>query len=155
MPQLLGTAQYREVRAAIAPDLADDIGAIPDDVIAQDVYAGSAVREVASLDPLLGTRVDDEFRRVQSAAVLLCAARLAPRVAEIIRENIGTYGVTMAQRDFAKIGENCRYEAYRLLGMNQPEVDPASTYRPTAFAVFTRRRGDVSVGTTSCTGSDW
>jgi hypothetical protein len=143
MVQLLGQAQFRDVRAAIAPDLVDDQGVLPDEVIGSDVYAGSAVREVLAIDPLAGTRAGDEFRRVQTAAILFCAARLAPRVADVTRETIGPYSIGSQPRDFAALADELRYQGLRLLAMNAPTVSPVATYRPVGMALASGGRGDV------------
>ena len=141
--QLITQAEFRQVRAAIAPELVDDVGVLPDEVIGADVYAGAAVREVLAIDPLAGTRTDDALARVKTAAVLFCAARLAPRVASVIRESIGPYSIWTSTRDFEAIAEALRAQALALLGLNVPEIS-ALSYRPAMFALAPGGRGDVA-----------
>jgi hypothetical protein len=144
VPTLLGPAQFEEVRAAIAPELVDDKGVLPDEVIGQDLYAGEAIRELQALDPLWATREGDEFRRVQTATVLLCAARLAPKMAEVTSESIGPYSIKTEPRDLAALSGALHYQALQLLSANVPTIDPLEAYRPTSFALAPGGRGDVS-----------
>ena len=101
------------------------------------------MREVLAIDPLAGTRTGDQLVRCQNAAVLFCAARLAPRIADVIREGIGPYSIWTKARDFVAIAEELRYQALLLLGLNTDV--PTVSYRPVMFTLAPGGRGDVSI----------
>lgn len=86
---LLQANSFAEIRAAI--DLSLDAAALPDDIIALDLFAGGAEAEIVARDPLATTyTVDDAaYTRVLRALHYLTAARLCPALPAITSEKLG------------------------------------------------------------------
>lgn len=139
MAALLPSDNYPAVRAAI--DITLDTAALPDSIIALDIYGGSAVRDVLAIDPTAASRSGDQLLHAQAAAVYFCAARL-----------VGALPVLTQERNFA--GDEYRRQAIDadarardLLSLASAELDsyleptPATSDMPTMFAAGCGQRG--------------
>ena len=135
---LISSADFQEVRELI--DISLDALALPDAVVGRDAYAGAAMRDVLSRDPLAESRTGADGARVRLAAIYLTAARLCPAVPALSRE---THGETTYQRvafDPAKRAEELRSLAESELSAVLEPDDP-TPYRPTMFRLASGRRG--------------
>lgn len=81
MPVVLQSSQYPDVRRAVNPTL-DDV-AIPDAVIASEVYAGRAARYIERAVVNAAGRTGAEATAVQRATMYKTAALLAEMMPEI------------------------------------------------------------------------
>jgi hypothetical protein len=81
MPLVLATSQYPDVRRAVNPTL-DDV-AIPDSIIASEVYSGRAARYVEAAVTNAAGRTGAEATAVQRAIMYKTAANIAEMMPEI------------------------------------------------------------------------
>jgi hypothetical protein len=135
---LITAAVYSDIRAAIDISLDDTV--LPDSIIALDLYAGAAEREVLSRDADALTRTGADLARVTTAAVLFAAARLAPAIPNITAEESDDVRYTRQAVDWAKRAADLRALAEIEL---QAVLAPSATTpsRPTMFARAMGGRG--------------
>lgn len=135
---LLTSADYPSIRAAI--DITLDSTAVPDSIIALDLYSGAGMRDVLLIDPDAETRTEDELLHAQTAAVLFTAARLVRALPQVFKETFPDHSYERNKWDAASL-------AAALVAAAGAELDaylePGTTTsdRPTFFAVAHGRRG--------------
>lgn len=137
MTALLTSADYPAVRAAI--DVTLDSTALPDAIIALDLYSGAGVRDVLAIDPDAESRTGTDLQHAQTAAVLFTAARLIGALPQITRERELEYQV-----DFQRVSAATRAAELRALAAEELEAYLDTTVaveRPTFFGVASGRRG--------------
>ena len=138
MAELLPAENYAAVRAAL--DITLDSAALPDAIIALDIYAASAVRDVLAVDPIAADRAGDELLHAQAAAVYFCAARLIGALPQITRDEEPGNTIVRQAYDAAE-------RAAALRGLASAELDaylatdPTIADVPPMFGVASGRRG--------------
>lgn len=135
---LLTTAQHEAIRKAI--DVSLDATALPSAVIALDLYAGAAEREVLARDPDAESRTGDALAAVTTAAVLLCAARLVPAVPRVASLSSTGEGITQKLSDPDKLAADLRARGEAELAAVLADVS-STAVRPTLFRLAPGRRG--------------
>lgn len=143
MPDILITeADYDAIRKAI--DITVDENMLPGDTIALPIYAPTAIRQVLDRDPTAESRTGTELNRVQNAAILFCAALIAPAMTGKMVNSLST---STRDLNFSRPPYNGEKRAAELRGLAEAEIaevlTPADeTYAmPTMFAVASGRRG--------------
>lgn len=135
---LLTAAEYPSVRAAIDVSLDSDL--LPDTIIALDIYAGSAERDVLAIDPGAASLTGSDGAHATAAAVYFCAGRLCVALPQIVREGYADHSYQRREVDPERRAAELRglaaaeLEAY--LDLNGTTGD-----RPTMFATACGRRG--------------
>jgi hypothetical protein len=135
---ILTAADYQEIREQIDTSL--DATTLPDATIGRDAYAGAAMREVISRDPLAETRTGADAARVRLAAIYLTAARLCPAVPALVR-------VTHQETTYQQVAPRFDKRAEELRGLAETELAAVTAsgdttpYRPTMFRTARGRRG--------------
>lgn len=137
---ILTQADYQAIRAALDTDLDSD--SLPDATIALSVYQDAADQDVLDLDPDAETRTGSELARVKRAAILFCAARLAPAVVRITSMTVNTRDLSYQRPTFkpderaAELRQLAQAELNEIL-----EPTGLAPSRPTMFAVVSGTRG--------------
>ncbi len=135
---LVASGQYPAVRAAL--DVTLDAEALPDAVIALDLYAGTADRWVLAQDPTAEARTGDALKHVTAAAVLYCASLLAPALPQLTGETHGAHQYSRKAVDASALADQLVARAVdELTAVLQP--DDVRPVRPTMFALASGRRG--------------
>jgi hypothetical protein len=134
---LIGNAEYPMVRAAVDTSLGPR--ALKDEVIALDMYAGEAERQVLARDPnaLTYDPDSDNGKRVRMAAVYWTAALLVPALPDLTSERFTDYSYTRSARDWAQ-------HARDLVGRATAALNAVLVVEPsksTAGAMFRLARG--------------
>jgi len=137
---LLNRSEFEAVRAAIDVSLSDDI--LPDEQIELDIFQGAGERELLVLVPTAADLVDID-PRIRSAAILFVAARICPRVPDIVREAFGQQSYQRSARDMNALAAKLRNEALAIANQIAGVVDPAEAAMPTFFTVASARRHRV------------
>ena len=106
---LLEATDYPAVRAALSTALTPDM--LPDTVIGLGIYAEAAEADVLALDAAALTRTGDELARVKRAAILFCAARLAPAVPQLLSSRVHLLSTTFAAVDWQALATTLREQA--------------------------------------------
>jgi hypothetical protein len=139
MTALLTTTEYPAIRAAIDTSLDTDV--LPDSIIALDIYAPSAQRDVLALDATAEDRTGDELQHAKNAAIYFCAARLIGALPQISRET-GFDG-----SGYQRQAVDTAARAAELRGRASAELDAylesgnAASDMPTMFAAGCGQRG--------------
>lgn len=135
---LLSSSDYPSIRSAIEIGL--DSTALPDSVIALDLYIGAGQRDVLALDPQAETRTGAELQHAQTAAILFTAARLIVALPQIVRESFPDHTYERAKVDPLERAADLRARAEAEI---DAYLDPQQldTGRPGVFAVARGRRG--------------
>lgn len=138
MAELLPVENYAMVRAAI--DLTLSAAVLSDAIIALDLFAPSAVREVLAIDPTAESRTGAELLHAQAAAAYFAAARLIVALPVVTREaGLGYTRETRTVDPAARAAE--------LRGLASAELDaylettPATADMPSMFTVAHGHRG--------------
>ena len=137
---ILSVADFDSIRKIIDLDLAAND--LPDTVINQDVFLGSAEREVIARYPDAESETGDDLLRIKAAAIYLTAARIAPTVVRKTSINIQTRDSSYSKPAFD--GQKRAQELRSLADTELNEViQPSATAptRPTMFAVASGTRG--------------
>lgn len=103
---------YPQIRAALGAFV--DTETLPDSMIALDIYAGRADDWVRASDPAWASRTGDALQRLVRAAILYCAALLAPAMPAISTERFGDYQYS-AQVDWERRATDLMGEAAQAL----------------------------------------
>ncbi|MGN6814406.1 MAG: hypothetical protein ACTHMP_26365 [Thermomicrobiales bacterium] len=135
---ILTSDLYPAVRAALDLDLTAD--ELPDSVIAMPIYAGAADSAVLARDPDALTQTGDALQHVKNAAVLFCAALLAPVVPQIVRERTPEYDYWLTKTEWTDRAPLLRGRAEEELAAYLLPAETAA-YRPTLFARASATRG--------------
>jgi hypothetical protein len=116
--QFLDAGSFDQVRACL--DLSLDAASLPDELIAQPVYAPDAEAEVLERDVNAATYADGTVakQRATNAAVFLTAARLAPSLPAIASEKLGDWQMSQTPPDLAKLAASLRGMAARQISLN-------------------------------------
>lgn len=130
---LLNSADYPAIRAAI--DVSLDAATLPDSVIAMDINAGAADREVKARVPNAEAQTGDNFQRCRSAAIWLTAANIAPALPLLTAEGQDGYSYTRQSRDMERLAQTLREKALDALR------EVSATTRTPQFVVGSARRG--------------
>jgi len=139
MTALLTTTEYPAIRAAIDTSL--DTTVLPDSIIALDIYAGAARRDVLLLDATAESRTGDEFQHARNAAIYFCAARLIGALPQISREtSFDGSGYQRQAIDTTARAAELRGQASAALDAYLDSGDAASD-RPITFAAGCGQRG--------------
>ncbi len=138
---LLVPADYPAIRAALDVTLTE--ATLPDSIIELDLYLGAAEREVRASDPDAETRTGEARERVRAAAMLLCAANLAPAIPRIAAEQLADYRYQQQPVDWMKLAAELRERAKaELTALTTTDAtEQASRFRHPSFAVAKGRRG--------------
>lgn len=134
MPLLLSSANFDEVRAAIDVSLDSDM--LPDDVISLGIFQLAAEHEVLRREPTAASTDPHAVR----AAILLTAARLAPRIPQYVVTAFDDIRLQRAPADWSRLAAELRQQAEVELAAIDGAVSTTST-RPTFFAVASANRG--------------
>lgn len=110
---LFTSADYPNVRAALDVNL--DATTLPDSVIGLDVYHAAAELDVLQRDPDAASRVGEDGTRVKLAAMLLCAARLAPAVPRLVATEASGTSFRFETADWTAVASGLRSQAEDLL----------------------------------------
>ena len=146
MPELLGPANYETVRKAIEVTLsADDL---PDQVIAQDQYAGEAERQVLALAANLApgitvARGTDGWRQLETAAALLCASLIVGAIPQLNSESFADYSYARVPLDPLATANKLLTRALALVA-DVVEVDIILSARPPAMILALGGRGNTT-----------
>lgn len=135
---LLTAAEYSAVRAALDIQLTEDD--LPDSVIEQPIYSGSAELEVLARVADAESKTGQAKRHLRNAVILLTAALIAPAMPNLTSENIGSYQYSRAGVDWLKRAEELRARGELELARVE-EADATTPTRPTLFATVAGRRG--------------
>lgn len=139
---LLGSSQHPAIRAAIYVGLTSND--LPDAIIALDIYREAARQEVLVRDPLAETRLGDDEKRVTSAGIFLCAAKLCAPIAPLI---FASYNASARDMSYNRPPFDQERRAQELRGMADELLNtvlsPTATSpsRPTQFATVSGTRG--------------
>jgi hypothetical protein len=133
---LLTSANIPSIRWRLDASL--DEATLPDAVVVDQVPA--AERLVLARDPLAATRTGDDLARVQEAAILFCAALLAPSVPRLTREETDGYRYQADVATWEELAATLRARAEAEIAA---VLGPAkvSSRRPTFFARAPGYRG--------------
>ncbi len=134
---LLTPAEFASVRRAL--DVSLDEVLLPDGVIADPLYLDAAERWVLAVVPAAESLTGMDRARAVRAAVLYCAALIAPAVPSITAQNLeGSGGYTRKAMDWAARAAELR----ALAGVELAPLAPSmAALRPTMFAVASGARG--------------
>lgn len=138
-PLPLTNLDYPEVRAAIQMGLGSS--KVTDDVIAMSIFQGDAEDEVKRRIPTWETKLGDD--RIRRAAIFLTAARIAPRMTEIIQADAINEAASWRKNatDWGAVAADLQKRADDLIGQVIAE-DVTTTPRPfTFFTVASGTRG--------------
>lgn len=138
MAELLPDTLYPAVRAAIDTSLGT--ADLPDSIIALDIYAGAAVRDVLAVDPTAASRAGDELAHAQAAAVYFAAARLVAALPRVTRESGNGYTLERRPADAGDLAASLRALASAELDAYL-ETDAATGDMPTMFRAAPGYRG--------------
>ena len=83
---LIGTAEYPSVRFAI--DLRLTAISLPDEVIAQPIFAPEAILDILEILPEAESFTGKNLTRVKNATIYLTALKILPSVARLIEQSI-------------------------------------------------------------------
>lgn len=139
---LITESDYDTIRAAI--DITIDANMLPDDTIALPIYAAAAVRQVIDRDEGALAREDEELERVKNAAVLFCAALIAPAMTG---KMVNSLSIQTRDLNFSRPPYNGEKRAAELRVLAEAEIAEVLTPaeethgRPTMFAVAPGYRG--------------
>lgn len=142
MPPILTDQDYREVRAALDVTLEEE--RLPDEVISMGAYQGAAERDVAARVPQWQTLDDDDRERVRVATILKTAARIAPAMPSITREERLAFVFTQAAVDWVARAAQLNGQADALINELDPTPEApndADGFARLIFNVATSRRG--------------
>lgn len=134
MVSLFSNSDYPQVRAAIGLDI--DSTVLPDETIALGIFKEAAQAEVLLRYPA-ATQASMSARR---AAILLTAARIAPRIPWLVRERRLDYDYQRQEVDWVKLGADLRQQAEVELAA-LTDAGSYTAIRPTVFAAAAGRRG--------------
>lgn len=135
MALVLDTAEYDEVRRAVNPTL--DIAALPDALIASDVYSGRAARYVDRMVTNAEARIGEEAVSVQRAVRYKTAAYLAEMLPEVKQSQLPDQEVTFdtfSRKERAAILNRMADEEIVALNATRVEIT-----RPTFFTLAAGR----------------
>jgi hypothetical protein len=115
MASLYSNALNAQIRAAL--DLTLDENALPNETIQMPIYGPSGELDTLAADPNAATYALDsaQWQRAVNAVVYFTAARLAPRLPQILRERLGDYEYQRQAWDGAA-------KAAELRGLAQEEI---------------------------------
>ncbi|MGH2352480.1 MAG: hypothetical protein ACRDJN_12800 [Chloroflexota bacterium] len=133
---LLTSADYPAVRSAIDVDLTAE--QVPDTILAQPVYHAAAeaavLRRVPEAEALTGTQLQQASR----AAILFCAALLAPAVPALSQESFADVSYRLAAVDMSR-------QAARLLARAEEELEALAAEVGLTGALPVPYAGGISV----------
>jgi len=126
------------IRMALHSSLTTE--ALPDAMIALNIYLGAAEAEILRRDPDAASRTGTELIVVQNAAVLMTAALLAPAVELMQSEYIpgGGYRYQRPEVNWKERAALLRQRAESELTTLLSPSSPSLSARPTLFAVASR-----------------
>ena len=140
---ILSSADYPAIRAAL--DVSLGTKSLPDDVIAMDIYQGTAELEILKRDPLALTRTGNDWTHVHTAAILYCASLIAGgMVSRVTSESLpgGGYNYSRPAVDWAKRAETlAQRTAEHMAAVLTPAATASTAVRPTFFGVARGTRG--------------
>jgi siderophore synthetase component len=138
---LLTPSDYAAVRAALDISLTEAV--LPDSVIELDVYLGAAEREVRAAVPDAESQVGENLERCRAAAILICAANLAPAIPRLQSERLADYTYQAQSVDWAKLAAALKERAKNeLMAVTTTDTaEQASQFRHPVFGVAKGRRG--------------
>lgn len=135
MPLVLNVSQYPDVRRAVNPMLDD--AAIPDAVIASEVYSGRAARYIERAVVNAAGRAGDEAAAVQRALMYKTAANIAAFLPEIKQTKLPDQEAifdTSTRKDRAALLNSIVEEEIAVLNASRPALA-----FPTLFTLATGR----------------
>lgn len=135
---LIDSTSNPSIRAAI--DISLDSVALPDSIIALDLYIGAGMRDVLLIDPLAESRAGSELQHAQTAAVLFTAARLIGALPQMLRVAFADHSAQVREIDPSKRAAELRAQAAAELESYLDPGDTASN-RPTMFGTARGYRG--------------
>lgn len=142
MTALITEADYDTIRKAI--DITIGTNELSDDTIALPIYQAAAIRQVLERDPVAEARTGTELARVRNAAILFCAALLAPALTGTM---VNSLSVQTRDLNFSRPPFNGEKRAEQLRALAEAEIAEVLTpadethARPTMFAVASGTRG--------------
>jgi hypothetical protein len=107
---LFDATEYPQVRALL--DITLKVEQLPDEIIALDAFHGDAERDVLTRVPDAESRTGTQLRRLVHAALLLCAANLAPALPRLLRDKFADQEIQLAPVDMAKRALALQAQAY-------------------------------------------
>lgn len=143
---ILTRAEFRGVRAAIDTSLTEDL--LPDAQIELDIFQGLGERDLLVIVPDAEDIVETD-PRVRAAATFFVAARLAPRIPAIVREQFGQQAYQRSERDMEKVAAALRSEAVAIANTINDTADPLEEAMPTFFTLASVPRRRAPYGPTS------
>lgn len=142
MPVILTDESYPEVRAAL--DVTLEADRLPDSVIAMGPYQGDAEREAAAAVPGWASLTGDQAERFRVAVVLKTAARIAPAMPAITREDRLAFSFSQAAVNWVDRAAQLNARANGIIEELNPTPGASSTQTGWAALIFGKassRRG--------------
>jgi hypothetical protein len=133
---LLDSNFYEDIRVALGS--AEDEDRVPDSLIERAPFLPDALAEVLRRVPDAESLTGEDLRRVQLAAVYLTAARIAPRLPNIVRESGAGASYEVEPVDVPTLVANLRANAESELAVVLGEE---RTLMPTFFTAAPGGRG--------------
>jgi len=94
---LFTATEYPQVRALL--DITLQVEQLPDDTIALDAFHGDAERDVLTRVPDAESRTGTQLQRLVHAALMLCAANVAPALPRLLRDKFADQEIQLAPVD--------------------------------------------------------
>jgi hypothetical protein len=138
MSILITEADYDTIRKAI--DITVDENMLPGDVIALPIYEAAAIRKILERDPAAESRTGTALARVKSAAVLFCAALLAPAMTG---KMVSSLSVQTRDLNYTRPPYDGVKRAAELLAMAEVELAEVVTPEDELYSVVTLDRTDA------------
>lgn len=107
---LFTATEYPQVRALLDTTLKAE--QLPDEIIALDAFHGAAERDVLERVPDAASRAGMQLQRLIHAALLLCAANVAPALPRLLRDRFADQEIQLAPVDMAARATALQQEAY-------------------------------------------
>lgn len=143
MADILPPSNYDAIRAALDVSLTEKN--LRNEIIGQEIYAPAAKADVIERVSDAESKTGTDLERVRRAAILFCAARLAPAVVRITSVNIQTRDASYSRRTFdpEKRAEELRGLAEQELAEVIDSTTAETAHKPTMFTVAAGTRGKL------------
>ena len=107
---LFSADEYPQVRALLDITLKPE--QLPATIIALDTFHGDAERDVLSRVPDAESRTGTQLQRLKHAALLLCAANVAPALPRLLRDRFADQEIQLAPVDMPARAAELQAQAY-------------------------------------------
>lgn len=130
---LFTATEYPQVRALLDITLKPE--QLPDQTIAFDAFHGDAERDVLGRVPDAESRTGTQLQRLVHAALLLCAANIAPALPRLLRDKFADQEIQLAPVDMSARAAELQSQAYDEIAAVLNEDGTEETVEiPTLFA---------------------